>query len=219
MKKVLTIIAFGLTLFSTGCESPSLAKEDKPLPELPPVPETGPATAPETASAPETAPASAPETASASEPETASASAPATAPASESAPAKSFDALDELSVYEPELFESGGVKIKRLTTTTAIEAREPVAPSSVFATDDEQIYAFMDLQNTNDEPIDVVVKFVGPEGQSTGHVSVTIPASVPRWRTWAYTRYANTPGQWTVRVELPDGTLLGKLAFDIDVCC
>ena len=134
-------------------------------------------------------------------------------------PKGEFDALDELANYEPVIEEVEGIQMTRLITSAGIVDREPSVEASIFPVEEEKIYAFMELANTTDEIIELDVVFTGPKGESTGYVTVEVPANTPRWRTWAYTRYANTVGQWKVEVRLKDGTLLGKLAFDVDVCC
>jgi hypothetical protein len=50
----------------------------------------------------------------------------------------------------------------------------------------------------------------------SGGVELEIPASVPRWRTWAYTRHAKTPGLWRVEIRDDEGTLMGALPFEIE---
>ena len=130
-----------------------------------------------------------------------------------------FDALDELANYEPELIAANGMKLKRLVTSSGIDSREPSTSASIFPVEEEKVYAFMEVENTTDEELALQVVFVSPKGDTTGHVTVNVPANSPRWRTWAYTRYANTVGQWAAEVRLEDGTVIGKLVFDVDVCC
>ena len=48
-------------------------------------------------------------------------------------------------------------------------------------------------------------------------VDLEVPASVPRWRTWAYTRHAKEPGPWRVEVRDSDGVLVGALPFVVEV--
>jgi len=108
-----------------------------------------------------------------------------------------------------------GLRIKRFVTAPKVEDREPVAPSSVFAARDQAVYAFVDVSNTSEEQKSLSVHFLGPNGQVSGGIELHIPAAVPRWRTWAYTKHANDPGLWHVEIRSVDGTLLGTLPFEV----
>ncbi|UCH30342.1 MAG: DUF2914 domain-containing protein, partial [Myxococcales bacterium] len=61
-----------------------------------------------------------------------------------------------------------------------------------------------------------MVHFIGPEGQVSGGIELVIPASAPRWRTWAYTRYAKKPGLWRVEIRDVNGSLIAALPFEVE---
>ena len=124
-----------------------------------------------------------------------------------------------LPEYEPTLDGYDGVTLRRLITAPEIENREPVASGSLFGYHGEPVYAFMDIQNENDYERELTVNFIGPNGEVRGGVKVSVPANVPRWRTWAFTKHANAPGTWRVEVRSEDATLLGSLFFDVEEGC
>lgn len=119
-------------------------------------------------------------------------------------------------VFEPVLEGNNGITIERLITATAIENREPIASSSVFRNHDEMIYAFLDVRNDAESEKTLMVHFIGPDGRVSGGIELHIPASVPRWRTWAYTKHARKPGLWRVEIRSVDGSLLGALPFEVE---
>jgi len=118
--------------------------------------------------------------------------------------------------FEPELRSMAGLSIQRLVTSSKIEGREPVAASSVLRQDDERVYAFVEVRNESEDAQALMAYFIGPDGQLSGGIELRIPAAVPRWRTWAYTRHAKKPGLWHVEIRGVDGTLLGALAFEVE---
>lgn len=121
--------------------------------------------------------------------------------------------------FEPELESHEGLSIQRLLTAPDVEHREPVAASSVFGHHDEKVVAFVELSNESAEDKSVLVHFIGPEGQVSGGIELRVPAKSPRWRTWAYTRNAKTPGLWRVEIRSLDGTLVGALPFEVEPGC
>ena len=126
-------------------------------------------------------------------------------------------APDEPETEKPlvETESAGGLDIRRFATTAEIDEREPVAPTAVFDSGVERIYAFFDISNESDEAESLLVYFIGPNARVSGGVELEIPASVPRWRTWAYTRHAKQVGLWRVEVRDLDGELVGALPFEV----
>lgn len=125
-------------------------------------------------------------------------------------------AVEEADPFVPTLKSMDGITINRLMTAPAVEHREPVAASSVFGRDGGTVYAFLDVSNTSAEEKTLLVHFIGPEEQVGGGVELHIPPTVPRWRTWAYTKHAATPGLWRVEIRGVAGTLLGALPFEVE---
>ncbi len=122
-------------------------------------------------------------------------------------------------LYEPTLQSNDGITIHRLITAPEVEGREPLAASAVFGHYEEKIYAFLDVSNESSEAKTVTVFFVGPSGKISGGVELVVPPNVPRWRTWAYTRFADEVGLWRVEVRSPAGALLGALPFEVAEGC
>ena len=126
---------------------------------------------------------------------------------------------EEPQAFEPELGSLDGVSIQRLVTAPEVKRREPIAATSVFGHHDERVYAFVEVSNDSDEDRALLVHFIGPDGQVSGGIELRIPAASPRWRTWAYTRNATTPGLWRVEIRTVDGTLVGALPFEVEEGC
>ncbi len=131
----------------------------------------------------------------------------------------SFGDVKATSDFVPELQPTEGLSIQRLVTAPAVEHREPVAASSIFAAHEEKIYAFVDVRNESDEVETLVVYFIGPNGFASGGIALDVPPRVPRWRTWAFTKHAKEPGLWRVEVRNVKGDLVGALPFEVDHGC
>lgn len=108
------------------------------------------------------------------------------------------------------------LKVKRLLFAEAIEGREPVGAKSSFnAKDVKRVYAFVEVENPGAEESEITVTFEPPGGGAAkGHVSLDVGAS-RRWRTWAFTRGASTPGSWTAVVRGPRGEELARAPFEV----
>lgn len=124
--------------------------------------------------------------------------------------------VEEAEPFVPTLKSVDGVTIHRLMTAPAVEHREPVAASSVFGPSGETVYAFLEVSNESAEEKTLLVHFIGPQAQVGGGVELYIPPTVPRWRTWAYTKHAAMPGLWRVEIRGPDGILLGEVPFEVE---
>jgi len=117
---------------------------------------------------------------------------------------------------EPITESIDGVTLQRFITTSQIEKREPIDPTSLFGPMDEKVYAFVEVSNESESDKSLFVHFIGPNEKVTGGIELEIPASVPRWRTWAYTRHFDAPGPWRVEIRDEEGSLLGALPFEVD---
>jgi hypothetical protein len=118
--------------------------------------------------------------------------------------------------FEPSIETVDGLTIQRLVTTSEIAKREPVAPTSTFGTRHEMVYAFVEVSNESESGKRLFVHFIGPQGKVSGGIELEIPASAPRWRTWAYTRNFDAPGLWRVEIRDAEGSLLGALPFEVE---
>ena len=86
----------------------------------------------------------------------------------------------------------------------------------MFGPEHEKVYAFVEVSNESESDKSLFVHFIGPKGKVSGGIELEIPASVPRWRTWAYTRHFDAPGLWRVEIRDEDGSLLGALPFEVE---
>jgi hypothetical protein len=118
--------------------------------------------------------------------------------------------------FDPVVESIDGVAIQRFVTTSAIDEREPTDPTSTFSPRHERVYAFVEVSNESESNKSLFVHFIGPKEKVSGGVELEIPASVPRWRTWAYTRHFEEPGLWRVEIRDVDGALLGALPFEVE---
>ena len=117
---------------------------------------------------------------------------------------------------QPAAIEGESLSVRRLIVAHGVEDHEPVGSSSRFNTDDERVFAFMEMANPSDEAKQVIVTFESNDGTAVGHVRVNVPANAPRWRTWAWSRQINRPGTWTAVLSTPDGTELGRERFEVE---
>jgi hypothetical protein len=118
--------------------------------------------------------------------------------------------------FEPTVDSVGGVTIQRFLTTSAIVQREPGDLTTTFGPHHERVYAFVEVSNESEADKSLFVHFIGPKGKVSGGVELEIPASAPRWRTWAYTRYFDAPGLWRVEIRDAEGSPLGALPFEVE---
>ncbi len=123
------------------------------------------------------------------------------------------ESADRLGAPSPELYEASGLRLRRLVLARDIQSREPVETGVLFPAEERPIYAFVDVANDTTEDRHVRVVFERPDGQNVGLVELTVPASAPRWRTWALSRMVTEPGEWIANVETEDGELLGRQPF------
>jgi hypothetical protein len=117
---------------------------------------------------------------------------------------------------EPSVETIDGLTIQRFLTAPEVTKREPVDPTSTFFPSDQKVYAFVEVSNVSEFAKRLFVHFIGPEGKVSGGIELEIPAAVPRWRTWAYTRHFDVPGLWRVEIRDAEGRLLGALPFEVE---
>lgn len=130
-----------------------------------------------------------------------------------------LDASTLIHESEPGVAELSDIElpfsVKRLTVTTGIENREPLEMDHVEL-GQSPIYAFVELSNPSDKPQEVVITFENPEGPSVGHVTLSVPANQPRWRTWGRTRMVQNAGEWIAVVKTVDGDEIARQSFSVE---
>jgi hypothetical protein len=119
---------------------------------------------------------------------------------------------------EPRKASLGGddlLTVKRFVLAQSVKDREPVSAGTSFKSDANKIYAFVEVENRGRAPGEIVVEFE-PPGGGAPHGDVTLAVgSASRWRTWAYTRTAHTPGSWTAVVKNRKGDVLARAPFEV----
>jgi hypothetical protein len=117
--------------------------------------------------------------------------------------------------FDPVL-ANGDVRVRRLIVATGTSRHEPTGASDTFEIGaQERIYAFVDAVNETDEPAELYVTFEPARGEIAGHVSLEVPANVPRFRTWAWTRHVYTEGRWEVVVRDADDRVIARRPFEV----
>lgn len=119
---------------------------------------------------------------------------------------------------EPRKAELSGdarLAVRRLVLSQGVKNREPTDAATSFRGDAKRIYAFVELENKDRAPGEIVVEFE-PPGGGAPHGDVTLPVgAAPRWRTWAYTRTARVAGSWTAVVKNRKGEVLARAPFEV----
>jgi hypothetical protein len=104
--------------------------------------------------------------------------------------------------------------VKRFVLAGAVKDREPVDAGTTF-NGSRKVYAFVEIENRGGAPAEIVVEFQPPGGGAPrGDVTLAV-GPAPRWRTWAYTRTASTPGSWTAVVKNRKGDVLARAPFEV----
>ncbi len=105
--------------------------------------------------------------------------------------------------------------VRRFVIARGVRGREPVAPTTTFKGEPQKIYAFVEVENKDRSPAEIVVEFEPPGGGAPhGDVKLAVGSS-SRWRTWAYTRTASTAGSWTAVVKNKKGDVLARAPFEV----
>ena len=108
------------------------------------------------------------------------------------------------------------VQVKRFVVATGVQDREPLISSDALPSDGTAIYAFAELANPVGESENVRITFERKGGaERVGDVTLPIPASTPRHRTWAFTRFIRTAGVWEAVLWSENGTELGRTSFEV----
>jgi hypothetical protein len=112
--------------------------------------------------------------------------------------------------------DAKNLAVKRFVVTTAVHEREPAPNDSPLVADGNPIYAFAELVNADSSEQKVSVTFER-KGSSVrvGNATLTVPAKVPRYRTWANTRYIREPGTWEAVLSTSSGMELSRVSFEV----
>ena len=123
------------------------------------------------------------------------------------------DDADKGDASEPAV-ASATLRVKRLEVATGVAGREPVGAAQSFSlSDDDKLYAFVELDNQARAATHVKVTFVPPKGSATS-VKLKV-GEAPRWRTWAKRSVGKARGTWQVVVRDDDGHEIGRKSFEV----
>lgn len=114
---------------------------------------------------------------------------------------------------EKRIHREADLTVTRLVMAKGVKSREPVEAGELFELS-ERLYAFVEVGNAEQLESEIYVSFTRPNRKATGRIRLRVGES-PRWRTWAYTRLANTTGQWEAVVSNADGKVLARRSFEI----
>jgi hypothetical protein len=104
--------------------------------------------------------------------------------------------------------------VERLVVARGVEGREPQGADTVFSTEEKRVFAFLEVDNPERAPGQLEVQFVAPDGKAQPPIDVSV-GEAPRWRTWAFTRHARTPGTWKAIVRDERGHVVASTEFDV----
>ncbi len=108
--------------------------------------------------------------------------------------------------------EQGGLKVTQMVIASGVEASQPVDDlSKISAAETSRVYCYTSFENA-DGPRPVKHVWIGPGGKSVAAVELTARGGASA--TWSYINIAGQPaGQWRVRVEAEDGSVLATRVF------
>jgi hypothetical protein len=105
------------------------------------------------------------------------------------------------------------IKIERIAIASGVESNQPVDDlAKVSVGETSKLYCYVNLSNAgNSQAIRHV--WIGPGGKVAAEIDLTARGGAST--TWSYINIAGLgTGQWQVRVETKDGTVLAKKAFE-----
>jgi hypothetical protein len=106
------------------------------------------------------------------------------------------------------------LSLNRMFLARGVAEREPVTVTTVFSSDDQPAYAFLDANNLEGPPQEVVLHWNHLGSDHTYEQRVRVGSS-PRYRTWIYhTMRRPLAGNWHLRVTDAAGCALGELYFE-----
>jgi hypothetical protein len=130
------------------------------------------------------------------------------------APNVKTQALGKGTRTEKEVTGNAQMRIKRLVVARGVKGREPVDALTEVAAGNDQLYAFIEVENRSVDDGSIVITFE-KSGTRTGNIELKVPANQDRWRTWGWTRGVRESGQWAVVVRSVGGRELARTAFQV----
>lgn len=112
--------------------------------------------------------------------------------------------------------QASQMRVERFVVATGVQDREPLLSSDALPSDGTAIYAFAELANPQRESQNVRVTFERKGSRErVGDVTLPVPASTSRHRTWAFTRFIRTAGVWEAVLWSESGTELSRTSFEV----
>ena len=112
---------------------------------------------------------------------------------------------------------AGALRVRRLVVARSIVNREPQSPAARFRMNPgDRLYAFVEVENRA-RPVNVRVHFEPHTnaGRAVGLVELSVPTAA-RWRTWGYSDFVRSRGEWDAVVETADGHELARTPFTVE---
>lgn len=104
--------------------------------------------------------------------------------------------------------------VKRLVLAHGIDNREPQQATTSFKTQDDRVYAFVEVANPQKLEDKIHVVFTSPDGKTMPEIELGVGPSAT-YRTWAFTRKAHEAGEWGVSVRDGKGRVLARETFTV----
>lgn len=139
------------------------------------------------------------------------------APVAVTTPAKTEPAKPRPEAKATAKHADAQLSVRRLVVATSVDrsTREPIGAAERFERGSfDRLYAFVEVENGERRPAEIFVTFEPEQGTSRGQVSLDV-GGTPRWRTWAYTKAADKPGNWVAVVRNDRGEVLARTPFTI----
>lgn len=116
--------------------------------------------------------------------------------------------------------QEGVLRIRRIEVGTGVEAREPTGVADHFSASEERLFVFLDVANRHGSAQDLTITFE-PEhpsrsAQTTGLVTLHVPADAARHRTWAWSRNVHAQGNWSAVVRDEADHVVGETHFEVE---
>lgn len=104
--------------------------------------------------------------------------------------------------------------VKRLVLAHGIDGHEPQDASETFKSNDDRIYAFVEIENPTRSADAISVVFEPPSGPPVAEIPLAV-GETSRFRTWAFTRKAHVAGEWTVVIRDANHKVLARQTFKV----
>ena len=111
--------------------------------------------------------------------------------------------------------KSDKLAVKRLVLAHGVDNHEPQEATSSFKTQDDRVYAFVELQNPQKIEGKIHVVFTSPDGKTQPEIELGV-GPTKRFRTWAFTKKAHQAGEWGVAVRDGEGRVLARDKFTVE---